>query len=397
MDFSLSEEEQMVRATVRSFVRKEVMPLEEEVLRREARGEHGLPLDVLRELQAKARKAGYWGIGTPEEHGGMDLPAVMQSVITMETGRTFVPFEFGGSADNILYAGTPQQQEEYLRPVLEGHRISCFALTEPGAGSDATSIRLSAREDGGDWVLNGEKTFITKGHDADFAIVFAVTDPALRSRGGITAFLVDRARGWTSSPLRTMGEHRVASLYFDDVRVPQDKVLGAVGRGFELAMRWIGRGRYLIPSRAVGAAERLTEMAVAHANARKAFGGPIASYQAIQFMIADCALALEQARWMALWAAWRIDNGLDSRVSGSMSKLGGAAMANDVVDKVLQVHGAMGYSRELPIERWYRELRVARIYEGTDEIQRRTIARELLSGRWVPGDLKRDQPAEIRG
>jgi acyl-CoA dehydrogenase len=394
VDFSLSDEEQMVRATVRSFVQKEVMPLEDEVLRREARGERGLPPDVLHELQAKARTAGFWGIGTPEEYGGMDLPAVMQSVITMETGRTFVPFEFGGQADNILYAGTPGQRQEYLLPVLEGERVSCFALTEPGAGSDATAIRLSARQDGGDWVLNGEKTFITKGHDADFAIVFAVTDPALKSRGGITAFLVDRDRGWTSAPFRTMGEHRIAALHFDDVRVPRDKVLGTVGQGFALAMRWIGRGRYLIPSRAVGAAERLTEMAVRHAGARRAFGSPIGDYQAIQFMIADCALALEQARWMALWAAWRIDNGLDSRVAGSMSKLGGAVMANDVVDKVLQVHGAMGYSRELPIERWYRELRVARIYEGTDEIQRRTIARELLSGRWVPGDLKRDQPTK---
>jgi acyl-CoA dehydrogenase len=394
VDFSLSDEEQMVRATVRSFVQKEVMPLEDEVLRREARGERGLPPDVLHELQAKARTAGFWGIGTPEEYGGMDLPAVMQSVITMETGRTFVPFEFGGQADNILYAGTPGQRQEYLLPVLEGERVSCFALTEPGAGSDATAIRLSARQDGGDWVLNGEKTFITKGHDADFAIVFAVTDPALKSRGGITAFLVDRDRGWTSAPFRTMGEHRIAALHFDDVRVPRDKVLGTVGQGFALAMRWIGRGRYLIPSRAVGAAERLTEMAVRHAGARRAFGSPIGDYQAIQFMIADCALALEQARWMALWAAWRIDNGLDSRVAGSMSKLGGAVMANDVVDKVLQVHGAMGYSRELPIERWYRELRVARIDEGTDEIQRRTIARELLSGRWVPGDLKRDQPTK---
>ncbi len=390
MDFSLSPEEREVRTTIRSFIEKEVMPLEDEVLRRESAGELGLPRDALRELQAKARKAGYWGIGTPEEHGGLDLPAVMQSVITMELGRTFVPFEFGGHADNILYAGTPEQRAEYLLPVLEGERISCFALTEPGAGSDATSIRLAARRDGRNWVLNGEKTFITHGDDADFAIVFAVTDPALKSRGGITAFLVDRTLGWRSAPIRTMGEHRIASLYFDEVRVPESKVLGEVGHGFSLAMKWIGRGRYLIPSRAVGSAERLVEMAVAHANSRKAFGSPIGEYQAIQFMIADCALALEQARFMALWAAWRVDNGLDGRLSGSMSKLGGAAMANDVVDKVMQVHGAMGYSRELPIERWYRELRVARIYEGTDEIQRRTIARELLSGRWVPGDLKRD-------
>lgn len=387
MDFSLSSEEEQVRATVRSFIEKEVMPLEEEVLRREARGEAGLPRGELRELQARARKAGYWGLGTPEEYGGMELSAVMQSVLTIEVGRTFVPFEFGGQADNILYAGTPGQRAEYLVPVIEGERVSCFALTEPGAGSDATAIRLSARRDGGDWVLNGEKTFITRGHDADFAIVFAVTDPALKSRGGITAFLVDRDRGWTSSPIRTMGEHRIASLHFDDVRVPESKVLGEVGHGFALAMRWIGNGRYLIPSRALGSAERLLAMAVEHANSRSAFGQPIAAYEGVQWMIADCAVALEQARWLTLYAAWRIDQGLDVRLAGSMAKLSGAVMANDVVDKVLQVHGAMGYTRELPIERWYRELRVARIYEGTDEIQRRTIARELLAGRYAPGHV----------
>jgi acyl-CoA dehydrogenase len=385
MDFSLSNEEQEVRATIRSFVHKELMPLEDEVLRREARGEAGLPEDILRELRAKARKAGYWGLGTPEEYGGMNLSAVMQSVISTELGRTFVPFEFGGYADNILFAGTPEQQARYLVPTLEGERVSCFALTEPGTGSDATSIKLSAKQDAGDWVLNGEKTFITFGHQADFAIVFAVTDPELRSRGGITAFLVDRDRGWTSSPIRTMGEHRVASLYFDNVRVPASSVLGEAGYGFSLAMRWIGRGRYLIPSRALGSAERLIEMAAGHANSRVAFGQPIGNNQAIQWMIADCALALEQARWITLYAAWRLDQGLDNRLAGSMAKLGGGLMANDVVDKVLQVHGAMGYSRELPIERWYRELRVARIYEGTDEIQRRTIAREVLGGRYVPG------------
>jgi len=387
MDFSLSSEEQQVRATVRSFIEKEVMPLETEVLRREARGEAGLPRDELRELQAKARKAGYWGLGTPERYGGMELSAVMQSVLTTELGRTFVPFEFGGHADNILYAGTSEQQAAYLLPTLEGERISCFALTEPGAGSDATAIRLSARRDSAGWVLNGEKTFITRGHEADFCIVFAVTDPALKSRGGITAFLVDRERGWTSSPIPTLGEHRIASLHFDDVRVPGSAVLGEVGHGFALAMRWIGRGRYLIPSSALGAAERLLTMAIDHANSRSAFGQAIGDYQAIQWMIADCAVALEQSRWLTLHAAWRIDTGLDARLASSMAKLSGATMVNDVVDKVLQVHGAMGYTRELPIERWYRELRVARIYEGTDEILRRTIARELLAGRDVPGHL----------
>lgn len=386
MDFALTQEERDVRDTVRSFIDREVVPLEPEVLRREQRGEVGLRRDELLELQAKARKHGYWGINTPEEYGGMALAPVMEATIAMEIGRTFVPFSFGGYADNVLYGGTPEQQQEYLLPTLSGERISCFALTEPGAGSDATAIRTSATKVEGGWVLNGEKTFITRGHQADFCIVFAVTDPELRARGGITCFLVDRDMGWTSSPIGTMGQSHLASLSFDGVRVPDDHVLGEVGQGFALAMRWIGRGRYSIPSKCVGAAGRLLGMAIGYANSRRTFGHAIADYQAIQWMIADSAVEIEQSRWLTLHAAWQVENGMDARYASSMAKLSGATMANRVVDRVLQIHGAMGYSRELPIERWYRELRHMRIFEGTDEIQRRTLARQLLENKVDPGE-----------
>jgi alkylation response protein AidB-like acyl-CoA dehydrogenase len=311
----------------------------------------------------------------------MGLPAVTQSLIWTEIGRSFVPFRFGGEADNILFRANEEQKREYLIPTIEGERRSCFALTEPGAGSDAANIRMRARRDGDDWILTGEKTFITGGNEADFAIVVAVTDPDRDVRdGGSTAFLVDRAMGWRSEFIQTMGEGGPASLVFEDVRVPGRNILGEPGQGFQLAMEWIGKGRYIIPSHALGIAERALTMAIEYANTRETFGAPIGTYQAIQWMIADSETELEAARWLILRAAWTVDQGLDPRHASSMAKLYGAGMVNRVIDRVMQIHGGMGYTRELPIERWYRQVRLYRIFEGTDEMQRLIISRDLLRG-----------------
>jgi alkylation response protein AidB-like acyl-CoA dehydrogenase len=310
----------------------------------------------------------------------MGLGAVMHALIEIELGRTFVPFKLGGDADNILFEANDEQKDAYLRPTIEGSRHSCFAITEPGAGSDARNIRTTAVRDGDEWVINGEKTFITGGDVADFVMVFAVTDKERGADGGVTCFLVDREAGWTSATIPTMGEWGPASLSFEDVRVPHSAILGEEGGGFALAMRWIGKGRYLLPARALGSCERLVEMALEQANNRVTFGEPIANRQAIQWMVADSAVEIESLRWLVLTAAWQVDQGVDSRQAQSMAKLAGGVHANQIVDRVLQIHGGMGYTRELPIERWYRELRLLRIYEGTDEIQRRTIARNLLAG-----------------
>jgi len=311
----------------------------------------------------------------------------MSAILEMECGRSFVPFSFGGRADNILYVGTEEQKRRYLIPTIEGERRSCFAITEPDAGSDARNIRTRARRDGDEWVISGEKTFITGGNEADFVIVFAVTDPDKGADGGITCFLADRDMGWKSAPIQTMGQWGPAALVFDEVRVPDGNVLGEVGQGFELAMRWIGQGRYMIPARAIGSTERMLQMAIDYAKARRSMGHPIADYQAIQWMIADSQVEIEGAKWLTLYAAWRAEKGLDTRHASSIAKLSGAVMANQVVDRVLQIHGGMGYTKELPIERWYRELRLLRIYEGTDEIQRRTIARNLLKGHVRLGEI----------
>jgi alkylation response protein AidB-like acyl-CoA dehydrogenase len=380
MDLNLSDDEREIRDWVRTFVSKEIMPLEPEVLHRERRGEPGLSNDELKALRDRAKGFGFFGVHTPAEYGGMGLGAVMNALVEVELGRSFVQFKFGGEADNILYLANDEQKQKYLLPTISGDLRSCFAITEPGAGSDARAIRTSAVREGDEWVINGEKTFITGGNEADFTMVFAVTDKQKGADGGVTCFLVDRDQGWKSENIDTMGEWGPASLIFDNVRVPRSSILGEEGKGFELAMAWIGKGRYLLPARALGACERLVEMGMEHARNRVTFGQPIADRQAIQWMIADSAVEIEALRWLVLSAAWQVDAGLDSRQAQSMAKLYGGVKANEIVDRVLQIHGGMGYTRELPIERWYRELRLLRIYEGTDEMQRRTIARNLLKG-----------------
>lgn len=387
MDFSLTDEQKMIQKTVRSFVKKELIPLEAEVLRNEREGKAGISEEKIAELRSKAKDMGFWGINTPEEFGGADLGPTMTALIMMELGRTFVPFSFGGSADNILYYCNEQQKENYLLPVINGEKKSCFALTEPTAGSDAANITMRAVKDGNDWVLNGEKVFITNGNEADFAMVFAITDSEKGPQGGVTCFLVDREMGWHSEYIHTMGEWGPASLIFDNVRVPEENILGELGKGFALGMKWIGQGRWIIPARGLGAAERLLQMAIDYSHQRFTFGKPISERQAIQWMIADSAVEIEATRWLVLHAAWLAEDGRDNRHYSSIAKLYGTNMANRVVDRVLQIHGGMGYTKELPIERWYREMRVWRIFEGTDEIQRHIISRNLLKGNVKVGEL----------
>jgi acyl-CoA dehydrogenase len=386
VDFSLDDEQKMVQQTVRNFVTRELIPLEGQVLLNEREGRPALEREKIRELQQKAKKMGFWGINTPEEYGGANLGPIMAAITAMEIGRTFVPFTFGGNADNILYECNDEQKERYLIPTINGDRRSCFALTEPGAGSDAANIRMRAVKDGDHYVLNGEKVFITNGNEADFAMVFAVTDPEKGGHGGITCFLVDREMGWKSSYIPTMGDWGPASLFFEDVRVPARNILGEPGRGFDLGMQWIGAGRWRIPASAVGTAERALQMAIDYSKQRISMGHPIAEYEAIQWMIADSHVEIESTRWLVLYAAWLAENGKDARHASSVAKLHGANMVNHVIDRVMQIHGGMGYTKELPIERWYRLVRLYRIFEGTDEIQRYIISRNLLKGHVKQGE-----------
>lgn len=399
MDFQLTDEQRMVQRTVREFVENEIMPLENQVLRNEREGRPGLSREELRDLQLKAKEIGFWGITTPEEYGGANLGPIMSGLIDMELKRSFVPFEFGGLAINILYATNEEQKQKYLVPVIEGERVGCFALTESTSGSDPASMNTTAVKQGNEWVINGEKIFITHGNHADFAIVFAVTDKEKRRDGGITAFLVDRDFGWKSEPIHTMGggAHEPATLIFDNVRVPEENVIGEVGDGFKYAMMFINHNRgWVIPSWCIGGAERLLNMAIEWANNRVSFGKPLAERQAIQWMIADSATEIEAAKWIFFRAAWMAEQdgswktGNDSvqfRHQSSMSKLYSTNMINRVVDRVLQIHGGIGYTKESPVERWFREVRVWRIFEGSDEMLRRSIATNLLKEKIRLGDL----------
>lgn len=387
MDLRLTDEQKMVQKTIRRFVENELIPLEPEVLRNEREGQPGISQEKITQLQQKAAESGFWGINTPEEYGGADLGQMMLAIVTMETSKTFVPFRFGGFADNILYYGNEDQKKRYLRPTINGEKISCFAITEPGAGSDTRQIKMTAEKDGKEWVLNGEKTFITNGNEADFVMVFAVTDKEKEGRGGVTCFLVDRDMGWKSEYIHTMGEWGPASLVFDNVRVPEENILGELNGGYNLGLEWIGFNRWVVAARAVGAAERLLQMAVDYAKQRVTFGKPIADRQAIQWQIADSAVEIEATKWLVFNSAWTLDQGGDNRQLASMAKLYGANMGNRVIDRVLQIHGGMGYTKELPIERWYREARLWRIYDGTDEIQRMIIARNLIKGHVKIGDF----------
>src|SRR5260370_11309412 len=217
LDYSLTEEQKMIQQTVRRFVERELMPLENEVLVNEGKYPNGIEPSLYRSLQMKAREMGFWGINTTEEYGGANLGAVMTALIMIELGRTLIPFNFGGKADNILYYGKEGQKDEYLVPTIQGERKSCFALTEPGAGSDPSSIRTSAVKDGGHWVINGQKVFITGGNEADFTMVFAVTDRTKPPQnGGVTFFLVGRFDGLTSRPGPNMGRMASARHLFRD-------------------------------------------------------------------------------------------------------------------------------------------------------------------------------------
>src|ERR1700730_2893053 len=339
MDFGLTDEQRLILGTVREFVTQELLPLEAEAQRAELAGRSFPEAADIRRLQQRAKTAGLWGLLTPEEYGGANLGMLKTPLISMETSGALIPFSYGGHADNILYACNAEQKQRYLCPTIDGDRTSCFALTEPDTGSDATNIQMPAVRNGTDWVLNGRKVFITTCLESGFAIVFAVKNKRKGPQGGVTAFLVDRAMGWSSQPIQTMGAWRSAEIRFDGVRVPHENILGEVGKGFQLAMAWIGQGRIIIPARAIGQAQRLLEMALEYSRPRIAFCRPLAEYQAIQWMLADSAVEIEQAKWLVLNAAWKVDHGGDARHEASVAKLAGAGMMWGGRGRGVQTHG----------------------------------------------------------
>jgi acyl-CoA dehydrogenase len=382
-DLDLPENLRLILDTVRRFVKRDLEPVS-----RQVEEEDRIPDGVV----DKMRELGLFGLSIPEAYGGLGLDTLGECLVYEELSKTNACFRTRIATNNgigslgILLDGTEEQKRRYLPRLASGEWTACFALSEPEAGSDAANIQTTAERRGDGWVLSGTKHYVTNGDIADVATVLAVTDRERRAHGGITAFLVERSSpGYSIGTIeKKMGIHgtHTCELILDDCQVPADSVVGGeagVGQGFKTAMRVLDRGRLAQGAVAVGAAQRLLELSLEHARQRVQFGKPIARFQAVQFMLADMATELYAGRQMLYHAArLRDERGEAVTREASMVKLFCSEMAGRVADMALQIHGGMGYMKEVPVERFYRDLRLTRIFEGTSEIQRLIIARELI-------------------
>ena len=382
MDFGLSEEQQMIVDTTRAFVEAELYPHEAMV----ERTGH-LPVELIREIQKKAMTAGLYAANMPVEVGGAGLDTLSWLLYEKELGRANYALHWTCVArpSNILLAGNAEQREQYLMPCIRGETWDCLAMTEPGAGSDLRGMKASARQDGDDWVLNGTKHFISHADLAGFAIVFVATGEEDTPRGPkkkITAFFVDKgARGFTVRDGYRNVSHRGytnAVLEFDDCRLNKRQILGEVHKGFEVANSWLGATRLQVASTCLGRAERALGHALSYAAERKQFGQQIGKFQGVSFKLADMAMELKAAELLTREAAWKYDKGSVTEADMAMAKLKATEVLAMVADEAIQIHGGMGLMEELPLERIWRDARVERIWEGTSEIQRHIISRELL-------------------
>jgi len=379
-DFSVPSDTQLLVDTVRRFVTQEVQPLENET---EALGH--VPPEALKRVRGKAQELGLFAMNMPEDCGGGGLDNVTMCLVEEEFGKTSDALirRVFGQVYPMLLPCNAAQREKYLLPTVKGDKICAMAITEPGAGSDAASISTTARLEGDRWVLNGGKHFISDGDIADYVIVMALTDKEKRARGGITLFLVDKGTpGFTVNRVQPMMGHRGyghAELSFDECSIPFDSVLGEVGGGFKLIMNSVAGIRLAhIGARAVGMASRVLEMMRTYASERKQFGQPIGDFQMVQQMIADSATEIFATRMMVLNTAWELDQGREPRDKVSMVKLYASEMIGRVADRGIQVFGGMGFCKDLPLERIYRDSRVTRLYDGTSEIHRMLIAKAVI-------------------
>jgi acyl-CoA dehydrogenase len=375
VDFSLPEEVQMIQKNVREFTERELFPLEQEFCL-----QGRLPLPKRLELERKGRDLGFWALDVPTEHGGAGLGQLAMCVIHEELYRSPMLFEFGGYVEPALYLCNDKQKEKYFHPIIRGEKKSCYAFTEPGTGSDLARVQTRAVKKGDRWIINGSKTFISHVERADFIMLFAATDPGKGSKG-LTCFLVDKNTPGLhiSNPIPTMGDDwDPYTLTFEDCEVPDENVLGEVNKGFIVADEQLTHGRLKIAAFNVGVAQRCLEMAVGYSKERITFGQPIASRQAIQWMLADSEVELMAARLLVYQAAWMADSNHRIRNEAFVAKLYATEMAQRVSDRALQIHGGMGYTREVPIQSFYRQVRVWRIGHGTSEIHRMMIARNML-------------------
>ena len=381
MNFGLTEEQQMIVSTVRSFVEKEIYPHEDLV---ERSGE--VPAEIANEIKRKTLELGFYACNFPQEFGAAGLNHLDFALVERELGRGSMALNhFFGRPQNILMACNAEQRERYLLPAVRGDRMDALAMTEPEAGSDVRGMKCTAVKTGGDWVVNGTKHFISGADHADFVIVFIATGVDETPRGPkkrLTAFLVDRGTpgfvirdGYRSVSHRG---YKNCILDFDDCRLADAQVLGAVDDGYAVMNEWLYATRITVAIMNVGRARRCFEYALRHAAERKQFGQQIGKFQGVSFQIADMITEIDAAEWLTLSAAWRLDQNLPANREIASAKLYATEMLARITDASLQVFGGMGLMDDFPIERFWRDARVERIWDGTSEIQRHIISRELL-------------------
>ena len=378
MDFTLSKEHEMARQLFKEFAEKEVKPLAQEVDEEER---------FPRETVEKMAKYGFLGIPVPKEYGGQGCDALTYAmcveVLSKVCGTTGVIVSAHTSlgADPIKKFGTPEQKEKFLRPLVSGEKLGAFALTEPGAGTDASGQQTKAVLDGDEYVINGSKIFITNGKEADIYVIFAMTDKS-KGNKGISAFIVEKGTpGFTfGTKEKKMGIRGSATyeLIFTDCRIPKENLLGQEGKGFGIAMQTLDGGRIGIAAQALGIAAGALESTIAYVKERKQFGRPISKFQNTQFQIADMATKVEAARNLVYRAAIAKDTQQRFSVEAAMAKLYAAEVAMEVTTKAVQLHGGYGYTREYDVERMMRDAKITEIYEGTSEVQRMVISGSLL-------------------
>ena len=381
MNFALSPEQEMLVKTVRGFVEKEIYPLENEVEKNGA-----VPPETGEAIKQKCKDIGFYAANLPESAGGGGLNNLDFALLERELGRGSMALTvFFGRPSNILTACKGEQREKYLLPAARGEKMDALAMTEPEAGSDVRGMKCAAVQKNGDWIINGAKHFISHADIADFFIVFIATGEENSPRGKrkkITCFLADKgAPGFSVRPGYNSVSHRGyhnGVLHFDGCRLPSSQILGEVHRGFEAVNEWLYATRITVAAMSVGRARRIFDFALQHAATRKQFGQAIGKFQGVSFKLADMITEMDAADFLTLHAAWRLDNNLPANREIASAKVYATEMLARAADEAIQIYGGMGLMADLPLERFWRDARVERIWDGTSEIQRHIIGRELL-------------------
>jgi acyl-CoA dehydrogenase len=380
VNFNLPEELQMLKDNLRRFVDTELIPIE-----RETMDGNEMKPGMQAMLEEKAKGLGLWMFDVPEEFGGLGLGALAKAVMWEELSRTIaMPSRgaslFGPRVSPILYYLNDEQKDRYLFPTIRGEKTNCFAQTEPEAGGDPGGMRTTAVRDGDHYVINGQKRFITGAGDADFMQVVAATDREKGSRGGLTVFLVDKGTEGVTllRQQELMVGDRPWEILFENVRIPVENRVGEEGDGMKAAQSWLTEGRLRHGARGVGVIERCLELAASYANQRSTFGAKLATRQTVQNMLVDMYQNMHQLRLMVYDASWRVDQGEDVRNQSFMCKYFGDEKGFAAADRCMQIHGGMGLTTDLPIERFFRDQRSFIITEGPTEVLKMALSRQVL-------------------